>query len=241
VNCPAPGGKLSRNASHEQHGFTLIEMIVALALVALISIAIFESLRFGQRTYKKVINDGGAAWEVFAGQRLIRTILESAYPQEPSTTGVAGMHGVEGDRESVAITAAAPLAAGGTGLMRYEISVHRAATGASDMVVRWWPQSAGGATGGMSVAPMQEVVVEKIASAEWSYQSQSAQDVTEAGNSRWQDNWRGTQSLPALVRLRVTFDPQDSRRWPDLIVAPKVSDDANCVFDVVAQRCRGTS
>ena len=229
------------SACRNQSGFTLIEMIVALALVSLISVAIFESLRFGQRTYKKVINDGGAAWEVFAGQRLLRNIIESAYPQEPSTTGIADMRGLEGDRESIAITAAPPLAAGGAGLLRYEISVRPAAAGKRDMIIRWWPQSAGSVAPGTNVSPMQEVVVEKIVSAEWSYQSHAVQGVIDANNDPWQDNWKATQSLPALVRLRVKFDPKDSRRWPDLIVAPKVSDDANCVFDVVAQRCRGIS
>mgnify|MGYP006214980911 CR=1 FL=1 len=54
----------------------------------------------------------------------------------------------------------------------------------------------------------------------------------------WLDSWRGKQPLPKLVRLRIGFPAGDARRWPELIVSPRITDDANCAFDVVAQRCR---
>lgn len=62
-------------------GFTLIEMVVALAIVAMISVVLFEGLRFSQRAHQKVVERGGSSWQVFASQRLIRSLLESAYPQ----------------------------------------------------------------------------------------------------------------------------------------------------------------
>ena len=34
----------------------------------------------------------------------------------------------------------------------------------------------------------------------------------------WWQEWQGQRSLPALVRMRVGFPPDDGRRWPELIV-----------------------
>jgi hypothetical protein len=39
----------------------------------------------------------------------------------------------------------------------------------------------------------------------------------------------------------MTFAANDPRTWPDLVMSPRITDDANCEFDVVAQRCRSGS
>jgi general secretion pathway protein J len=218
-------------------GFTLIEMVVALALMGLISIVLFESLRLGQHAHHKVIARGDASWDVFAAQRLIRNILESAYPQEPIRSAATPVFGLEGDRQTIAVTAPAFIAQEGGGLLRYEIFQRATADRHQDIVVKWWPQSAGDAPSGAA----QEVLIEKIESVEWGYLAPTAAAGGHIAEQSWQTQWRATQSLPAAIRLRVNFAPGDDRRWPDLIVAPRITDDANCAFDVVAQRCRGVS
>lgn len=57
----------------------------------------------------------------------------------------------------------------------------------------------------------------------------------------WTEQWRGHAELPRLVRLRVSFASDDPRTWPELVMSPRITDDANCAFDVVAQRCRAGS
>jgi len=56
--------------------------------------------------------------------------------------------------------------------------------------------------------------------------------------TNWTDSWVEKPAPPALVRIRLRFGVGDKRRWPELIVAPRISTDANCVFDVVSQMCR---
>jgi hypothetical protein len=36
------------------------------------------------------------------------------------------------------------------------------------------------------------------------------------------DNWDGLLGLAQLIRVRVSFAPGDRRRWPDLVVAPRL-------------------
>lgn len=211
-----------------QRGFTLIEMVVALAIVALIAVVLFQALRFGQGAHEKVVDRGGSSWQLFASQRLVRSLLESAYPREPAANETVPVYGLDGDREKVSLLAAAPLAAGGVGLQRYEIGPRRNERGTMDVVVRWRSDLATA-----EPAP-EETLIENVTGIQWSYQGD---DVAQPA---WVEQWHG-QHLPRLVRLQVRFAADDPRIWPDLVMSPRITDDANCLFDVVAQRCRSGS
>jgi general secretion pathway protein J len=205
-------------------------MVVALAIVALIAVVLFEGLRFGQRAHEKVIDRGGASWQVFASQRLVRSLLESAYPREPAASETVPVYGLEGDQKKVSLLAAAPLAAGGVGLQRYDIEPRSNQQGTTDVVIQWRSDLA------TTERAAEEVLIEDVAAVRWSYQG--GDGVVE---SSWLGQWQGRQHLPRLVRLQVRFAANDPRRWPDLVMSPRITDDANCLFDVVAQRCRSGS
>jgi general secretion pathway protein J len=206
-------------------GFTLIEMTVAMALLGLISVLVFESLRFGQRSYQSATRKGAESWEVFAAQRLLRNLVESAYPQQPGDVGTTAEPGLQGDPQRMFVTAPAPLAMGGAGLYRYEIALRSNATGRNDLVIRWRAQMPDAA--GLNDRSAEEILLPGVAGLRMSYQSATG----------WSERW-AEPGLPQLVRLQVTFAAGDLRTWPDMIATPRITDDANCVFDVVAQRCR---
>ena len=214
-----------------QRGFTLIEMAVALAVVAMIAVVLFEGLRFSQRAHEKVVGRGGDSWQIFASQRLIRSLLESAYPRDPGAAEMVPTYGIEGDREKLSVLAGAPLAAGGSGLQRYEIEPRRNSKGRTDVVVRWRAELAAQSQSADSTA--EEILIENVAAVKWAYL-----DAERGAEPAWLDQWRGHASLPRLVRLQVSFASGDPRTWPELVVSPRITDDANCAFDVVAQRCR---
>lgn len=224
----------------QQRGFTLVEVVVALALVAMIAAALLSSLRFGQRSYEKVLRNGSASWDVFASQRLIRNLVESAYPQEADQGGVASQFGIDGGTDDIAMTAPAPMALGGGGFHRYGLDL-RARDGSNDLVVSWNSDVAADARTVSVSASAEEVLVEDVASVEWNYMPAGWRDGSDEHNQQWVDSWHDKQHLPAMVRLKLKFRVGDTRTWPDLVMTPRITDDANCVFDVVAQNCRGGS
>jgi general secretion pathway protein J len=218
-------------------GFTLIEMMVALALVSLMSIAMLQAYRFSQRALAQTTRVDAAARDVAGAQRLLRRLIEQAYPFEtPQTEGSAvAPRGLSGDATRLALSAPAP-AVGGIGLYRYAFAL-----GESDAADRFevsWTLDRNGAGGAAPASKARsEALIEGVQSISIAYL-----ELVELGNGQiepnWRDEWIDKRAMPALVRIRVTFAPGDPRHWPELVVAPRVSADANCVFDVVSQMCR---
>jgi hypothetical protein len=63
------------------------------------------------------------------------------------------------------------------------------------------------------------VLVDRISGVEFSYFGPSDPDRP----AEWRDRWEGVGSLPALVRVGVSFAESDRRLWPDLVVAPMLN------------------
>jgi general secretion pathway protein J len=218
-------------------GMTLIEVLAALALFTLLAAVLLISVRLAQHTYRSVVRLNQGAWHVVASQRFVRRILESAYPFEPAPG--TSEHGIDGTMNSLAVTAPMPIAAGSMGFYRYVFALQRRPDGLDNLVVQTFLDR-GSASSPLKLASsarlQNEVLLERIKSARWSYlPTPGSPDAT--SQSAWVDTWHRSVS-PLLIRLRVTFPPEDERVWPELLVHPLVSDDAQCQFDAIAQVCR---
>jgi general secretion pathway protein J len=210
---------------------TLVEVLVALALLSLLSAGLVASFRVGHRTYDRLVEVDRAHWDVAVAQRFLRDTLESAYPFEPDAGAGSRVAGLEGSPQRLVVTAPGSLSDQATGLRRFSFFLQPRADGYEDLVaVSELDRNGRAASTAESKARAPETVVARVESVEWSF-------LERAEEGAWQSNW-DAQRLPTLVRLKVVFPAGDSRRWPDLIVAPRITDDANCAFDVVSQACR---
>jgi general secretion pathway protein J len=214
-------------------GFTLIEVTVALMLLGLIAALLMTSLQFARRSYQKVTKLDTASWETFAAQRALRKLVESAYPLSDPR---GRQQGLIGSASRLDVVGAAFLSLEGGGLFRYRVAtqMHR---DHADLVVRWAPEL--DAQGFERGTTREEVLLERIVSARWDYCcSRPGSSGDAAREQTWEPSWN-EPVMPRRLRLRIEFPQGDSRIWPDLLVAPRVDADANCVFDVVSQACRG--
>lgn len=220
------------NADTHEDGMTLIEMLVALALLGLLSVGMISTFRIAEHTYRQVVRVEQSVWEVMVAQRAVRRLLESAYPFDIRSSSAVHNFGLEGSADVLAVTARPPQSSNG-GYRRYELRLVPGKNQTQELIVRTTSDWTGGTEGSQD-----EVLIERIASAEWAYLEPADLRGPTASDRQWLSTWQGERKLPALVRLRVIFPAGDVRAWPELLVTPRITDDANCEFDVVGQVCR---
>lgn len=204
---------------------TLIELMVALALLALLATAMATAFRAAHYGYRAVLALNGSL-EIVAAQRFLRSVLQTAYPYPSERTSPQAALGVEGDAHTVSFSAPAPMGIGGNGYRNFRIYAATRRDGLADLVVASTLDHPGDSQ--TQPGRVRETLIARIASLEWSYWDPAA---------GWIDRW-SSRSAPALIRLRIAFPPRDRRSWPELLVAPVVTDAASCQFDTIAQSCR---
>ncbi|MEP7246139.1 MAG: type II secretion system protein [Gammaproteobacteria bacterium] len=220
----------SRRKSCRDGGMTLIEVLVALALLSFLSAGLITSFSLGQRSYRQILNLDRSYWDVVVAQRFLRGALESVYPFEPASASSRGLSGLESSSNQLSFTAPAVLADVARGYRRYTLSVERRSDGLKDLMLTSALDRNGESVGVGGPSGRAELLVTRAIDIEWAFREDTESDV-------WRTTW-GERRPPALIRVRVEFPRGDSRSWPEMLVAPRVTDDANCEFDVVAQACR---
>ena len=221
--------RAARGTKRATRGMTLIEVLVALTVLSLLSAGMISAFRLGQRTFDRLTRLDRTHDDVGLVQQFLRTTLETAYPFEPEAGKRAEATGLEGTSTRLLVTAPGNSAGVDSGNRRFVLDVTRERDGSESLTVT----SGVDRNGARDIDPSHtrtEVLIPRIESVEWSYL-----DAAEGNN--WRAHWTERRA-PALVRLRVQFPAGDVRRWPDLVIAPRVTDDANCVFDVISQGCR---
>jgi len=211
-------------------GFTLVELLVGLALFSLLATLLFDNVRFGVKAWQL----GSAHAEQFehdlVAQDLLRRLIGNVYPMLVQD-GVNQRLDFEGDKEAVSFLGQAPVVASGGGRFRYKLQVERQHD-RTDLVMSAAPELA--SLQGTAMA-RRTVLLSDIDGAEFSYFGDG-----EAGQTlQWQDSWRQRVAMPRLMRLRVAFRSKDARAWPDLLIAPRITADVGCVYDPMTRRCRG--
>jgi hypothetical protein len=80
-----------------------------------------------------------------------------------------------------------------------------------------------------------ETVIRNVAGVRFRYFGTSPS----GGPAEWREDWIGRMELPRLIRIAVSFDATDRRRWPELTLEPRIAVDVACILDALTKRCRG--
>jgi general secretion pathway protein J len=219
-------------------GFTLIEMVVTLAVMSLLSVAVLSVFQFSQRGFEQVVRHRNADSQTQQTVRFLRRAIENAYPLEAESRSAAYSYGLEGEADHIEFTSLAPASFTVRGHLRYEVGVQRTLDGQRNLVVRVSVDRVGvDSVRARNRVLAEEILLENIESFRWSYLD--AGRTSDGRRTRvWRDNWIAQRRLPQAVRLEVAFAPEDPRRWPSFLAATRITDDAQCAFDVVSLSCR---
>ena len=233
LTCAARAGQRCRR---DGAGMTLIEALVALALLSLLAAGMLSAFSLAHRSYRQVSQSGSERSGVVLTQQFLRRILESAYPIDPGMGASGTQYGLEGSRDAVSVVGPMPRGLGPRGHYRYRIALRSRPDGLKDWVLT---SGIDALVSGTEDTSTPDTLLSGIQSVEWSYlEPLETQGSPGQIPDRWRVDWEGRAKLPLLVRAHVVFPPSDERVWPDLLVAPMITEAASCVFDAVSQRCR---
>jgi general secretion pathway protein J len=183
-------------------GFTLIEVLVAVAVFGLIAGGLIQAVRYGMQAWQSQVRMGEGPADLDAVDRSLRHMLEVIDPGdgvEPAP--ITGRH------DHLEFISVLPNA-GGAGPAR-RIAATLTVDSAHRLVLLWRPY--------FHAAPLRPAPAPTV--------TELLRGVSRLQVSFWQpgggwtSEWRNPE-LPALIRLKVMFPEGDRRHWPDIVVAP---------------------
>lgn len=188
-------------------GLTLVETLVGLALLGLVSSLGLSALGLVGRAGHAAATD---ATTVALAQDLLRLRLRSVLPMLAEGPGGRPVLLFEGGPERVAFVSELPPRFGVAGLALVEL---RREAGA--LALRWRPLHGAaegeGATG--------RGLLDGVAAVRLRYFGAPRGREEPA----WRETWTDAAALPAAVAVEVDFAQSDTRRWPGLVVAPRLA------------------
>jgi general secretion pathway protein J len=205
--------------SAQNAGFTLVEMLVALALIGLLAAALFGGLRFAARASDRATAATDHAAAVALTYGFLQAQLGNAQPY-PVTSDPKDQQIIfdgEPDQMDLITTAPSRLALGGFFHLHLVVAD---VDGQLHLVVEWRkpprPDSASPET------PLEPTaLLDNLKTAAFAFFGTTDPELPD----EWHDRWQGGTALPRMIRLRIEF--VDGWRAPDLIVAPRLAQEPN--------------
>jgi general secretion pathway protein J len=218
-------------------GFTLIELMVALALFAMLASILFGSLRLAGRS----ADAGEEKAQASSGMRLasdyLREQLASQHPQRmrkmlefPLLFGGTG--------EELRFTATLPGRVGVGGMWYYKLAVANVPGKQQTALVlsRVMPDLDGLSLPGFDDAE-RSVLADDVKSLKIRYFGRDRGVALDQAPT-WRNTWEDTQLLPVLVEIDVV--PRNGEPWPPILVAPRAAPEAGCrAWDSLRVQCVG--
>jgi general secretion pathway protein J len=207
---------------HPEAGFTLIELLVSITLMAMLSILLFGGLRFGTRVWEKATTAETVGNKILAAQQTLASAVENAYPFFVLASPTDRHIQFDGDPGTM--TFFAPAQRGGLDV----VTVMRDASGL--LVMNSRPELATQPAANVT----HRVLMGGVKSFTVSYFGAMVKDAP----LQWHPAWHNARTLPDLIRVRAALDDR-SAKWPDLVIAPRISADQSCVYDQLTKYCTG--
>jgi general secretion pathway protein J len=214
-------------------GFTLVELTIALVLMAAISAVLYGSLSLAARTW-----DGGEAKmqqvaDLRTTQTYLRSQIAAEYPQRMfKIQGFPLLF--TGARDEMRYAAALPSRVAAGGVYYFRLAVVRDGDRSLLVQERMIPD-----VNALEVPEFRDadrsILAEGIAELRIAYFGRPP-DAADAVPPAWLDQWDDKQQLPTLVRIDVK--PEKGAPWPTLVVEPRRSPAAGCTsWDAVRHLC----
>lgn len=218
-------------ASRRAHGFTLLETVVALTLLAAMLAMLFAGLRLGIRAWEAGSGRGDRADQVLLAWSFVRKELTAAFPwrfKDPLAVTLA----FKGERDRLRFVSMRPAELGGGGLafVSFELEPGRGGARAGRLVMRRTLAAAEHRDFVPLDAAEPFAILDGVTAAQFEYFGAENESTLPA----WRDRWDFPQRLPSHVRLDVRIGEE---KLPPMIVALRIGEEAGCHESALQRTC----
>jgi general secretion pathway protein J len=215
-----------------QSGFTLIELVVAMALLGTMMVLLYSGLSFSLRSWDAGEVNGRRVADRRIGENFLRRELSELFPmrwKDPVALKVA----FEGEKERLRFVSSRPAGVTLGGLSLVSLEVERGASDRERHLVmrRAMPDDEAKDFGPLDKGE-RTVLLEDVDSIQFSYFG-AENDFTA---SKWNDTWPYVERVPQMIRLRMRST--DSTFLPDMVVRIELGEEAGCLENSFQRVCR---
>ncbi|MEN9559595.1 MAG: hypothetical protein RLZZ502_806 [Pseudomonadota bacterium] len=202
-------------------GFTLLEVMVALALSAILATLVFAAFNYAERSSSAGLKRSDEMEDLRRAQGFLREHIEGLLPLR-FTKQLGQPIRFKGERERLVYVSPviSRIAEGGT--LWWSLSVKRQENNQLALVLERLPMDMLELSFPDFSEKEKNVLAENVKGVRFSYYDQEDPKLT----GIWVDDWPHEQRLPKLIRIEV--DAGHSMRWPELVIAPQISLELGC-------------
>ena len=215
-----------------QSGFTLVEVVLAMVLVAAMMLLVYSGLSFALRSWDAAEANGRRVAERRLAENFLRRELSELFPmrfKDPLQVKLA----FEGAADRLRFVSARPpgIQMGGLSLVGIEMRDNREKRTRDLVMVRAMPDDAATDFGPLERAES-HLMLEGVDRVDFSYFG-SENEFTEP---KWADSWQYASRVPELIRMRVRTS--DGTMLPDMVVRLALGEEAGCLENSFQRLCR---
>lgn len=209
--------KSHRDRRRRECGFTLLELLLAISILALMFALLAGGVRFGVAAWEKGSTLGKHTAELRTAHRLIRRQIERSRPVRRPDRREERHLAFVGDADGLRFVAPPPAHLSEPGVYLIRLSIEAGARG-KRLIMAWrrlQPDYSDFAEDG----EMESVILaDRLADGAISYFGR----LDDEEDGRWHRRWAEAAELPRLVKISLRYPDAERRQWPDLVAAPQV-------------------
>jgi general secretion pathway protein J len=213
-------------------GFTLIEVVLALALLATIMVLLYSGLSFALRSWDAGDANGRRVADQRLGENFLRREMTEMFPMRWKDATVVKF-AFEGEEDHVRFVSARPpgIQQSGLALVSLEMQEVEGSRARNLVMRRAMPNDEA-----VDFGPLQRaepaILMTNLESVAFAYFG-AENDFAEP---KWTESWSFAGSVPQLIRVRVKT--ADGRAVPDFVIRVMLGPEAGCLESWFQRNCR---